>query len=103
MAKLLSMNWFSARRRLLDCKDWRSEAPEACDFALGFPLPASFDSIAPSEDTMRPKKHEATWEGDLFRARLDQIIMCGCPRRIRLYRFLDLPHRRQFSISTRAS
>jgi hypothetical protein len=23
---------------------------------------------------MRPKKHEATWEGDLFRARLDQII-----------------------------
>ena len=23
---------------------------------------------------MRPKKHEATGEGDLFRARLDQII-----------------------------
>ncbi len=23
---------------------------------------------------MRPKKHEATKEGDLFRARLDQII-----------------------------
>ena len=23
---------------------------------------------------MRPKKHEATTEGDLFRARLDQII-----------------------------
>ncbi|NQW53758.1 MAG: hypothetical protein HQ465_21230 [Rhodospirillales bacterium] len=23
---------------------------------------------------MRPKKHEATREGDLFRARLDQII-----------------------------
>jgi hypothetical protein len=30
---------------------------------------------------MRPKKHETTKEGDLFRARLDQIIMCGCPRR----------------------
>jgi hypothetical protein len=24
---------------------------------------------------MRPKKHEATREGDLFRARLDQIII----------------------------
>ena len=29
---------------------------------------------------MRPKKHEATGEGDLFRARLDQIINL-CKRR----------------------
>src|SRR4029077_18099703 len=27
-----------------------------------------------SEKTMRPKQHETTNEGDLFRARLDQII-----------------------------
>ena len=27
-----------------------------------------------SENTMRPKQHETTNEGDLFRARLDQII-----------------------------
>jgi hypothetical protein len=40
---------------------------------LGFPLPASCDSLAASEDTMRPKKHEATGEGDLFRTSLDQI------------------------------
>ena len=31
-------------------------------------------SIAASEGTMRPKKHETTRSGDLFRARLDQII-----------------------------
>jgi hypothetical protein len=62
------------QRQVLDCKVWRSEAAEACDFALGFPQPASCDSIAVSEDTMRPKKHETTAEGDLFRARLDQII-----------------------------
>jgi IS5 family transposase len=33
------------------------------------------DSVAVSEgDSMRPKKHETTGKGDLFRARLDQII-----------------------------
>jgi hypothetical protein len=32
------------------------------------------DSMTASEDTMRPKKHETTAEGDLFRSRLDQII-----------------------------
>ena len=58
----------------MDCKVWRSAAAEPCDFALGFPRLASCDSIAASENTMRPKKHEATREGDLFRARLDQII-----------------------------
>jgi IS5 family transposase len=41
---------------------------------LGFRWLAKRDSIAASENTMRPKKHEATGEGDLFRARLDQII-----------------------------
>jgi hypothetical protein len=41
---------------------------------LGFPWLAKRDSIAASENTIRPKKHEATGEGDLFRARLDQII-----------------------------
>jgi len=30
--------------------------------------------MAASEDTMRPKKHETTMSGDLFRARLEQII-----------------------------
>jgi IS5 family transposase len=30
--------------------------------------------MAVSEDTMRPKKHETTMSGDLFRARLEQII-----------------------------
>ena len=37
------------------------------------PPPASRDSIALSEG-MRPKKYEATWEGHLFQARLDQIV-----------------------------
>src|SRR5207245_8396581 len=32
------------------------------------------DSVAASEGTMRPKKHETTDASDLFRARLDQII-----------------------------
>jgi hypothetical protein len=31
-------------------------------------------SVAASEGAMRPKKHETTGSGDLFRARLDQII-----------------------------
>jgi hypothetical protein len=30
--------------------------------------------VAASEGAMRPKKHETTGSGDLFRARLDQII-----------------------------
>jgi hypothetical protein len=40
----------------------------------GFPWTARRDSVVASEDTMRPKKHETTMSGDLFRARLDQII-----------------------------
>jgi hypothetical protein len=39
-----------------------------------FPLFAKHDSLAASEETMRPKKPETTRSGDLFRARLDQII-----------------------------
>src|SRR5205807_1843857 len=35
------------------------------------------DSVAASEGAMRPKKHETTGSGDLFRARLDQIINMG--------------------------
>jgi IS5 family transposase len=58
----------------LDRKIWWLEAAEACNFAWGFPQPASCDSIAASEDAMRPKKHETTGEGDLFRPRLDKII-----------------------------
>jgi len=70
----LKTTQFSRRQQALDCKVWRSEAPEPCDFVLGFPWLAKRDSIAASENAMRPKKHEATGEGDLFRARLDQII-----------------------------
>jgi transposase, IS5 family len=40
----------------------------------GFPWAASHDSVVASEGTMRPKKPETTGEGDLFRARLEQII-----------------------------
>jgi hypothetical protein len=32
------------------------------------------DSVAAAEGSMRPKKHEVTGSGDLFRARLDHII-----------------------------
>src|SRR5262245_44118158 len=31
------------------------------------------DSVAAAEGSMRPKKHEMTGSGDLFRARLEQI------------------------------
>src|SRR2546429_2248939 len=41
---------------------------------LGFPSGTNSDSVAASEGTMRPKKHETTDASDLFRARLDQII-----------------------------
>src|SRR5664279_2042059 len=40
----------------------------------GFPLEANCDSVVASEGTMRPKQHETTGSGDLFRARLEQII-----------------------------
>src|SRR5436309_8383093 len=40
----------------------------------GFPRIEKHDSVAASEGAMRPKKHETTGSGDLFRARLDQII-----------------------------
>ena len=74
-AKRLKANSFSASWLVLDCKIWRSNGSEPCDFAFGIPLGrASRDFDAASEKTMRPKKHEATREGDLFRARLDQII-----------------------------
>src|SRR5882724_11672076 len=39
-----------------------------------FPRIEKHDSVAASEGAMRPKKHETTGSGDLFRARLDQII-----------------------------
>jgi hypothetical protein len=41
---------------------------------LGFRRIAKRDSIVALEGTMRPKKHNPTGSGDLFRARLDQII-----------------------------
>src|SRR5437763_15103560 len=40
----------------------------------GFPRIEKRDSVAVSEGAMRPKKHETTGSGDLFRAQLDQII-----------------------------
>src|SRR2546430_7547330 len=41
----------------------------------GFPRMEKRDSVAAvSEGAMRPKKHETTGSGDLFRAQLDQII-----------------------------
>jgi len=40
----------------------------------GFRRIASHDSVVASEVAMRPKKHRTTGSGDLFRARLDQII-----------------------------
>src|SRR2546430_5873191 len=41
----------------------------------GFPRIEKRDSVAAvSEGAMRPKKHETTGSGDLFRAQLDQII-----------------------------
>ena len=43
-------------------------------FAFWIPSGPNSDSVAASEGTTRPKKHETTGEGDLFRARLDQII-----------------------------
>src|SRR3984893_1247588 len=39
-----------------------------------FPRIEKHDSVAASEGVMRPKKHETTGSGDLFRARLHQII-----------------------------
>jgi transposase, IS5 family len=50
------------------------EGPEACNFNLGFRRIANRDSLVVSEGTMRPNKPRTTGEGDLFRARLDQII-----------------------------
>src|SRR5436305_6506667 len=40
----------------------------------GFPRIEKRDSVAVSEGAMRPKKHETTGSGDLFRAQLNQII-----------------------------
>jgi transposase, IS5 family len=40
----------------------------------GFRRIASHDSVVASEVAMRPEKHRTTGSGDLFRARLDQII-----------------------------
>jgi transposase, IS5 family len=40
----------------------------------GFRRIASHDSVVASEVAIRPKKHRPTGSGDLFRARLDQII-----------------------------
>ena len=37
-------------------------------------MEANCDSVVASEGTMRPKQHETTGSGDLFRARLEQII-----------------------------
>jgi IS5 family transposase len=37
-------------------------------------MPDGYDSVGASEGAMRPKKHETTGSGDLFRARLEQII-----------------------------
>jgi len=39
---------------------------------LGFPRIGNRDSVAAAEGSMRPKKHETTGSGDLFRARLEQ-------------------------------
>ena len=48
---------------------------EVCDLIFGIPLGSEVvDSVVASEGTMRPKKPETTGEGDLFRARLEQII-----------------------------
>jgi hypothetical protein len=50
------------------------EAPEACNLIFKIARIAGHGSMVAAEGTMRPKKPEATGEGDLFRARLDQII-----------------------------
>ena len=48
---------------------------EVCDLIFGIPLGSEvMISVVASEGTMRPKKPETTGEGDLFRARLEQII-----------------------------
>jgi IS5 family transposase len=43
-------------------------------FCFRFSFYAKRDSLTASEDTMRPKQHSTRGSGDLFRARLDQII-----------------------------
>jgi hypothetical protein len=44
-------------------------------FGDSFVASAVILSSAARKDSMRPKKHERTSSGDLFRARLDQIIV----------------------------
>ena len=50
------------------------EGLDPCNFGFGFPRATNHDSLAASEGTMRPKQHETTGSGDLFRATLEQII-----------------------------
>jgi hypothetical protein len=50
-----------------------SEAAECCNFIFRFAFRAKHDSVV-AEATMRPKQQVVTGSGDLFRARLDQII-----------------------------
>jgi hypothetical protein len=69
---------------------FRVGSPESLQFC--FWIIEKRDSIAELERAMRPKKHETTGAGDLFRARLDQITnmkRSWCSSRAGLYRRQD--------------
>ena len=61
-------------KQFRDCKVSGCYALEACSFTYRFLSPESHDSRVAAEERIRPKKHEGTQEGDLFRARLDRLI-----------------------------
>jgi hypothetical protein len=50
------------------------QGAEACNFIFRFAFRSKYDSVAASEGSMRPKQPTTTQSGDLFRARLEQII-----------------------------
>jgi IS5 family transposase len=51
-----------------------AEVAEACNFIFRLVFRPKHDSVVASEGTMRPKRRTTTQSGDLFRARLEQII-----------------------------
>jgi hypothetical protein len=50
------------------------QGAEACIFIFRFAFRSKYNSVAASEGSMRPKQPTTTQSGDLFRARLEQII-----------------------------
>jgi hypothetical protein len=61
--QLIDCESVSANRQALDCKILLLDASEPCNFGFQFSFCASYDSLAASEGTMRPKQQATSTAG----------------------------------------